>query len=517
MYSLLWITRSVELKKWLRQEAQAQRGIWQRIHLTISRSCQAALRSVARLGADILVLDSSLLLEEENSVQELLQSLEEKYALDKGEMLLALYFSLPEKADEASRVVLHTLKGRRQLHLIYAMPYGELSAYMALELERAIHRLEILRQNYILRQENQSLLIHRANRLPRQLEFDYSFDFALHIPPPSFLFYQSELGKVFREKLLLAADHDRLTLLLADKGCEVEHAAIFWHQNNPIRRYKPFLRLDFRQIPRKLQWEALLGKTTPSQKQPGAIENAASGTLLLENIQDMDWELQSKIVDILNMRVFQRLGDNKRIPINCQFLFSAPPDLAKLAEKNRIRQDLFYKLQHMPLAMPTIDEVRQDLPAIIDNYNRWYCKRYAKEIHISPEVKDFFCNRSYTANFQELYSLLYRLHSLLPAGVLTFQELLELSELRAHPPSDKAFFQEFYQFLREKRGTLRKRPAFLFEGTLADVEKNYIEQTLERCEHNISRAAKSLGITRKTLYEKMKKFSLNRKSLKKSS
>ncbi len=513
MYSLLCITSCQTTRKNLRNLLHSREGIWQNLHMYFAPNTKEALRNVSRLPVDMLIADTSAkgVLE-----KEWIDWLRQRYDLVQGEIAITLFLRHENRDKQTEFFVRENRAFISQVIILQPNETPETDALFGYHLENAIQQTELRRRHFLLTQENQNLLVQRANRLPKQLEFDFSFDLVHHMPLPSFLLYQSETGKTYREKLLLAAGSDATVLLLADRGSETEAAAIFLHQHNPRRKPKPFIKLDLKTINIRLQEQALLGgKMASGQKVAGALDNAGSGTLFIENPELMAWELQGKLVDILNQREYQRLGEKKKNPLNCQLILAAPRDLWLKAEKNHFRQDLFYKLQNMPVPVPSLADVREDLPAILDAYSRWYSGRFHKEVALSEELKEFLCKRTYPGNFQELYSLLYKIHSYADVPLATPAMLSRISELKEQQFADKPLRREIQQFLREKQQTPPEKPAPLFQGTLEELERHYITQVLKKHGQNMSTAARSLGITRKTLYDKIKKFGIEKDSRKK--
>jgi two-component system NtrC family response regulator len=227
------------------------------------------------------------------------------------------------------------------------------------------------------------------------------------------------------------------------------------------------------------------------QRRIGRLEAADGGTLFLDEVGDLPLSVQTKLLRFLQESEFERLGSNTPIQVDVRIIAATHRDLEAAVREEGFRQDLYYRLQVIPIFLPPLRERREDIPPLLDHFLRKVCEREGKEISgVSPEARHFLLTYDYPGNVRELENIIERAVVLSRKGIIGLEDLpLPLREGRTQDPPG--------------------REASL-PSSVANMEKDLILQALQASEGNQSRAAQSLGISERVLRYKMRKYGLNR-------
>lgn len=327
----------------------------------------------------------------------------------------------------------------------------------------------------------------------------------------------------FLEGLNNACFHWPFTLLSGPEGIEKISIAEYIHNQNNANH--PFITIDLATIPENFQYEMLFG--LPQKNLPdfhyinnSLFENAKKGTVYIKNIQQLKWEVQSDFLNALQKRHFYR--ENLKIPIKCRFIFSTSVNLPKSIEKGIFRQDLHSHIGGCVLEIPTIQQRKKDIPLLIEHYRIWFSAQYKKEITITPEAKLEISKKNFPEQFDQFYGYLFQLFCLAENEVNTglIAQMEDSLNEKKQPKRDKSPAVKNQKPKKSREEFVRENPdptLFLFsdlqkpmevEYSLTDLEREYIHYVLKQNFNNIAETARILGITRKTLYEKVKKYGL---------
>jgi DNA-binding NtrC family response regulator len=220
----------------------------------------------------------------------------------------------------------------------------------------------------------------------------------------------------------------------------------------------------------------------------GLLEVAPGGTIFLDEIGDMPLSMQVKLLRVIQEKTMMRVGGTVEIPVDIRILAATNKDLKNEVERGAFRQDLYYRLNVVTLAVPPLVERRDDIPLLAQHFLRKFAQAQAKPVdQISREVMDVLMNYEFPGNVRELENILER------AVTLCNGTAIELKHLA--PDLQQRQFQV----------TRRQRQDFL---TLEDHEREYIDWVLDQVEGNKTRAAEILGIDRVSLWRKLKRFEM---------
>jgi two-component system, NtrC family, response regulator AtoC len=276
------------------------------------------------------------------------------------------------------------------------------------------------------------------------------------------------------------------------------------------RAVMPYMEIDCASMPAQLLESELFGYekgafTDANQSKPGLIEEADKGTIFFDEIGDMDLNLQKKLLRVLEERSFRRLGGLKKIQVDFQIITATNKNLEALISQGIFREDLYYRLQVMPVVLPPLRERDRDVVLIAKYFLDHFNKKFKKNVlSLSPTAADILLKYPWPGNVRELKNVIER--------IVIANDVSEI--LPEHFPSE---ILSKVQSSGEKQRNQRLYPIHLpdegidlhqsvMECTL-DVKKQLIEQALKRCKGNKTKAAKLLRLSRGALWRELQKLS----------
>ena len=293
-----------------------------------------------------------------------------------------------------------------------------------------------------------------------------------------------------------------IVLITGESGTGKEVMARYIHNRlHPDRdaEYAPFIAVNCTALPEQLFESELFGHargafTDAKSDKKGLFELADGGTILLDEIGDMDSSLQSKLLRVIEKREVRRIGGKVDFPINVTIIATTNTNLEQALAARRFRTDLFFRLNTFPLHIPPLRERREDIPLLAAHFLAMFSQTYLKKgiKGFSPEATKILCSHDWTGNCRELRNVVERI------VVLENVETI----LPEHLPAALA-----------KREFVERRASGRFilpEGgiSLEELEKDLIQQALKRTENNQTKAAKLLNISYDSLRYQIKKFGL---------
>ena len=287
------------------------------------------------------------------------------------------------------------------------------------------------------------------------------------------------------------ASSDATVLIRGESGTGKELIARAIHYASP-RAEGPLVKVNCAALPDSLLESELFGHekgafTGAVNTRKGRFELAHGGTLFLDEIGDLPPHLQVKLLRVLQEREFERVGSSHPIAVDVRVLAATHRDLEALVRAGRFREDLYYRINVVTIALPPLRERREDLPLLIDHFVTKFAEKNGKKLRgLTPEAREALLRYDYPGNVRELENLIER------AAVLTRDEVIGLSDLplTLHDPSPEST-------------TLRGLVAAV-EG----LERRMILDALARADGVQTRAAESLGISERVLRYKLRKHGL---------
>ena len=310
---------------------------------------------------------------------------------------------------------------------------------------------------------------------------------------PSNIIYSSSQMEEVIGMVSRVAQSSSTVLIRGESGTGKELIASAIHYAGP-RHDRPFIKVNTGALPETLLESELFGHERGSftgalQRRIGRLEAADGGTLFLDEIGDLPPSVQIKLLRFLQEKEFERLGSNTPLRVDVRIIAATHRDLEAAVRQGSFRQDLYYRLQVIPIFLPPLRLRREDIPPLIDHFLRKVCEREGKELPgLSPEARHFLLSYEYPGNVRELENILERAVVLSRRGIITLEDLpLALREGRARDPA-------------EEESAL--------PSAVANLEKDLILQALQAHRGNQTQTARSLGISERALRYKMKKHGL---------
>jgi DNA-binding NtrC family response regulator len=291
---------------------------------------------------------------------------------------------------------------------------------------------------------------------------------------------------VFRtlEKVL---ESDTTVLIEGESGSGKDALAQWLHYNSS-RKHAPFIKIDLGSLPEELVESELFGYergafTGAVESKVGKLDLAQGGSVVLDEIANVDMRVQAKLLHVVEAKEFFRLGGTKSIALDCRIIALSGSPLAKAVDRKTFRQDLFFRLNLITVRIPPLRERRSELAAMAEQLLSQLDRKYGTRSTLNPECKAVLQNHDFPGNMRELRNGLERALVMSSNGEIT-------------PPTLPA------NWLTKRTLTAGKSP------TLEDIERDYIAEVLQQTHGRKVKAARILGISRKTLLEKRKKYGL---------
>ena len=344
------------------------------------------------------------------------------------------------------------------------------------EPDELLHRIDRALDEKALRRENANLRAQVRDR------------FGL----PGLLAASPQMAPVI-DLVRRVAPTDATVLVQGESGTGKEVIAKAIHHASGRAR-GPFVAINCGALPESLLESEIFGHvkgafTGASGSKKGLFEEAHDGTLLLDEIGEMAPSLQVKLLRALQSGEIRPVGSTQAITVDVRVVAATNRDLEQLIRQGGFREDLFYRLNVISVALPPLRERREDIPLLAAHFLDRSGRRLGRRARLSPAAVDRLLRYPWPGNVRELENAIER------SAILAPQEVIEPDDLPPHVT-----------------GGVALGPAPLLEGeqTLAEAERAHIIQTLERCAWNHSRAAESLGIGRTTLWRKLKEYQIDR-------
>ena len=298
------------------------------------------------------------------------------------------------------------------------------------------------------------------------------------------------------------ADSESSVLVTGETGTGKELIANLIHQSS-ARRHKPFVAVSCAILSETLIESELFGHdrgafTGAIKERPGRFELAQGGTIFLDDIDDVPLSMQVKLLRVLQNRVVERLGGTRQIPIDVRIVTGSKRDLRQMVAEGKFRDDLFYRLNVIPVNLPPLRERREDIAILVDHFVKRYFRQRGEEPKaISPAVLQAFMRYPWPGNVRELENACERI-----------AQTCTCDTVRVGCVPVSVLFHKYaedHQPIVESHG----HPSGVsLDDRLREVESNLISWALKVSGGNKSKAAELLNIKRSTLGDRIKKLEL---------
>jgi two-component system nitrogen regulation response regulator NtrX len=354
-----------------------------------------------------------------------------------------------------------------------------------LSLENVTLRVKHALEQYRLEEENRSL----RTKVQRKFE----------------LVGQSPAMQQLRQLIETAGPTNSRVLIGGENGTGKELVARAIHLHS-ARADRPFVAVNCAAIPETLIESELFGHekgafSGATSMKRGQFEQADGGTLFLDEIGDMSLSTQAKVLRALQEQQFTRVGGTKLMKVDVRVLAASNKDLLKEIEKGTFREDLYYRLNVVPIVVSPLRERREDIPLLIRHFLKVHAEEQGLRMkEITPEAMALFQQYDWPGNIRELRNLIERLMIMVPGSVVDAAQVAMALQVRpsaaaasgqgaAAPAGASPLFTQSYDSLRDARNAF---------------EKEYISRKLREHHWNISRTAEDLKIERSHLHRKIK-------------
>lgn len=296
------------------------------------------------------------------------------------------------------------------------------------------------------------------------------------------------MNKVF-QTIEKVAKTQANVLITGENGTGKELVARALHRRSE-RSDKVFISVDMGAIPENLFESELFGHTKGAftdakESRTGRFEVASGGTLFLDEIGNLPIQLQPKLLSAIETRKITRIGANKATKVNIRLICATNESIQEMVQENAFRQDLLYRINTIEIQLPALRERTEDIPLLAEHFLKQYARKYDKDIQkISDPAINKLSGYSWPGNVRELQ------HAVERAVIMTDHSVLQPEDFLLTSLGDDGSTMVFSDY------------------NLEEVEKTVIRKALAKHEHNISKSADELGLTRASLYRRMEKYDL---------
>ena len=334
------------------------------------------------------------------------------------------------------------------------------------------------------------ILLNQENRLLRQKIFPKPQIDGISLPI-----------KNLESSIERAAPTNASILITGENGSGKERAARLIHQKS-YRSDKPFIEVNCAAIPEELIESELFGHekgafTGATSRKRGKFDLAHQGTLFLDEIGDMSLKTQAKILRILDEQKFERVGGSKTIEVDVRIVAATNKNLEEKIGDGSFREDLYFRINVIPLFVPPLRERKSDIPILADEF----LKHFAGELNIDakkflPEAMDILLNYQWPGNVRELKNIIERMVIMTKEPVIKPEDIIPAISGRSFSNNQaERHNQETFKEAKEK------------------FERQYIVRQLSHFDNNVSKTADAIGVERSHLHRKIKKLNIDLKNI----
>jgi len=319
----------------------------------------------------------------------------------------------------------------------------------------------------------------------------------------------SRVMREMREMVYQVAGTDATVLITGESGTGKELVANLLKETSN-RADKPFLKINCNAINDSILESDLFGYekgafTGANARKKGKFEIVDGGTIFLDEIGDISPRMQASLLRVLQNGEVVRVGGTQPVKVDVRIIAATNLDLAKAVEEKRFRLDLYYRLNIINISIPPLRERKEDIVELVSHFVRQYRKAFKKDIDFVPQsIINRLLVHNWPGNVRELENLIQRAVLMAKGNMITESDLLFDKD-----PSGNKF---------EKTGSIdieSKLGLVSFKGIIADFESEIIDQALRKFKGNVAETATRLDIGKTALYDKMKRYDISAKKIKK--
>ncbi len=342
------------------------------------------------------------------------------------------------------------------------------------------------------------VLISERDNLKRQLESKFHFGRIVGKSPEMLEIYD------VIEKVL---DKNIPVLIQGESGTGKELVAKSIHFSG-FRKDRPFIALNCAAIPENLIESEFFGYekgafTGAKESTPGKFELANKGTLFLDEIGSMQYNLQAKLLRALQEKEILRVGGSKPVKVDVRIIAATSENLEEAIEKGTFRDDLYYRLNVVPINLPPLRKRKNDIAVLIENFIKEFNREYDKNISgITPDTLEIMIDYRWPGNVRELRNTIERMIVLCSGEKLTIQDI-PASILDGYITEENEDNRPASSIALPENGI-----------NLEEIERDFIFQAMKKGKGNLSEASRLLGISYKTLQYRLKKFDFHKEDFK---
>ncbi len=364
-------------------------------------------------------------------------------------------------------------------------------------IETAVEAMKLGAKDYILKPLRLDEILAKVERITQLNSLIKENEYLLNRLQQTYDF-TNMIGKTEKIQQLFRLVKDVATtnttiLIGGESGVGKELIANAIHYNSP-RAKRPFIKVNCGVLAESLLESELFGHmkgafTGAIKDKIGRFEMADGGTLFLDEIGDISLNMQLKLLRVLQEGEFERVGGTETIKVDVRIIAATNRDLKKAMQEGNFRQDLYYRLNVIPIEVPPLRERREDIKFLVYHFMEKFNKVYGKNIsEISPDAMELFENYEYPGNIRELENFIERIVVLSKNNTIEVTDLPEPIRKITRTPDKEINLDKGFNHLVE------------------DYEKQIIVKALEKNEHNKFQTAKMLNMNRSTLLSKLKKY-----------
>lgn len=375
-----------------------------------------------------------------------------------------------------------------------ALAAGQAGAFMYLTKPVDISEL----RQAVERASTRIRLLRKNAELSRRLDEKFGFGGVVGNAPSM---------KKILDRLKQVSPMNTTVLIRGENGTGKELVARALHQNSD-RKNKPFVPLNISALPESILESELFGHekgafTGADSKRIGKFEYANGGTLFLDEVGEMPVDTQIKLLRVLEDRKISRVGSNDEMDINVRLVAATNANLEKAVEDGKFREDLYYRLKVYSLNLPPLRERRADIPLLIEHFLEQFAELHGREKPtVTRAARQSLIRHDWPGNIRQLRNAIEAMF------VQDFDGVLDVDDLPDDIPPIEAPADED----EAAPGLSSPKPSgsdAMVGRTMQEIERYYIEKTLELTDGNRKEAAGLLGMPERTLYRRIKEFDLN--------